>query len=226
MDVLDKELEKRELNFVRYADDALIFVKSKTAGERVLKSVSNFLKRKLKLSVNEAKSSVRKYDDTKYLGFKFCKGKKVKILWTDEALADFKYNLKRLTGRSWFVSMDYRLRKLSRHIRGWMQYYGRSQYYKPIPILDEWLRRRIRMCYLKQWRFKRTRMNRFIQLGVTRQTAKRSVFIERGWWYLAKILASHNAMTNQYLHRKGLVSIKDIWCKIHYPNNPKLSFTN
>ncbi len=226
LDVLDKEVKKRGLKFVRYADDALIFVKSKRAGVRVIESISSFLENRLKLTINREKSAVRKYEDTRFLGFIFAKGKKVKIRWTDDALADFKFNLKRMTGRSWFVSMDYRLNKLKQYIQGWMQYYGKSQYYTPIPLIDEWLRRRVRMCYLKQRRFKRSRMNWYISLGVAFKTAKRSVFIERGWWYLAKILASNNAMTNKWLHEQGLVSIKDVWCKIHYPDNPKLSFVH
>ena len=78
------------------------------------------------------------------------------------------------------------------------------------------------MCYLKQWRFKRTRMNRYIALGVSVRTAKRSVFIDQGWWYLSGILASQYAMTNKWLSEQGLLSIKDLWVKTHYPDNPKL----
>ena len=81
------------------------------------------------------------------------KGKKIR--WTDKALAQFKHRVKELTGRSWGVSMDYRLHKLGQYIRGWTGYFGISQYYQPVPELDEWIRRRIRMCYWKtqfQWR--------------------------------------------------------------------------
>lgn len=224
LDVLDKELEKRGLHFVRYADDLLILVGSRIAAERVMASVTKFIERKLKLVVNRKKSAIRKINDVKYLGFNFTGQGKLKLRWNDEALADFKFNIKKMTGRSWFVSMKYRLMKLSRYIRGWMQYYGRSQYYKPIPELGSWIRRRVRMCYLKQWRFKRTRMNRFIALGVSFRTAKRSVFIDQGWWYLSGILASQNAMTNKWLSEQGLLSIKDLWVKTHYPDNPKLQF--
>ena len=226
LDVLDKELEKRGLHFVRYADDLLILVGSRIAAERVMASVTKFIERKLKLVVNRKKSAIRKIDDVKYLGFNFTGQGKLKLRWNDEALADFKFNIKKMTGRSWFVSMKYRLMKLSRYIRGWMQYYGRSQYYKPIPELGSWIRRRVRMCYLKQWRFKRTRMNRYIAFGVSFRTAKRSVFIDKGWWYLSGILASQNAMTNKWLSEQGLLSIKDIWVKIHYPVNPKLQFAS
>ncbi len=224
LDVLDKELEKRGLHFVRYADDLLILVGSRMAAERVMASVTKFIERRLKLVVNREKSAIRKIDDVKYLGFNFTGQGNLKFRWSDGALADFKYTIKKLTGRSWFVSMKYRLIKLSRYIRGWMQYYGKSQYYKPIPELDSWLRRRVRMCYLKQWRFKRTRMKRYISLGVSFRTAKRSVFIDQGWWYLSGILATQHAMTNKWLSEQGLLSIKDIWVGIHYPDKPKLQF--
>ena len=224
LDVLDKELEKRGLNFVRYADDVLIFVKSHVAGERVMASITRFIEKRLKLAVNREKSAVRKFDRTHYLGFRFKGNKKTRIYWSDDAYQNFKYQIKRLTGRSWFVSMSYRLKKLARYIRGWMQYYGISEYYRPVPLLDEWLRRRVRMCYLKQWRLKRTRMNKLISLGVDRQTAKRFAFIDRGWWYRSGLLAPQVGMTNKWLFEKGLVSIKDIWVKIHYPDTPKLSF--
>ena len=224
LDDLDKELEKRQLQFVRYADDAFIFTRSRAAAERVLASITRWIEKHLKLKVNREKSGVRKHDQTSYLGFRFKGKKKVRIVWTDDAFRDFKYRIKRLTGRSWFVSMEYRMRKLATYIRGWMQYYGISEYYRPIPELDEWLRRRVRMCYLKQWRWKRTRMNELIKRGVKRRTAKRFVFIDKGWWYLAKLLASHHGMTNKWLREQGLVSIKDLWVKIQYPDTPRYSF--
>jgi len=224
LDVLDKELEKRGLNFVRYADDMLIFVKSESAANRVMASVTRFIEKRLKLSVNRSKSAVRKVNQTTYLGFRFKGKKKIRIIWSDESFKEFKCRVRQLTARSWFVSMRYRLRKLSEYVRGWMQYFGISQYYQPIPLLDEWLRRRVRMCYLKQWRFKRTRMNKLISLGVSRRKAKRFVFIDRGWWYLSKLYAANWGLNNLWLHQQGLVCIKDIWVKIHYPNTPKLSF--
>lgn len=224
LDDLDKELENRGLQFVRYADDVIILVRSRVAAERVLASITHWIEKHLKLEVNREKSGVRKHDQTTYLGFRFKGKKKVRIIWTQDAFDDFKYQIKRLTGRSWFVSMKYRMRRLAAYIRGWMQYYGISQYYRPIPELDEWLRRRVRMCYLKQWRLKRTRMNELLKRGVERKTAKRFIFIERGWWYLAGLLASHHGLNNKWLMKQGLVSIRDMWVKIHYPNTPRYSF--
>ena len=86
------------------------------------------------------------------LGFTIVRGK---IRWLEKKLAAFKQRVKELTGRSWGVSMEFRLHMLGQYVRGWMGYFGLSEYYRPIPELDEWIRRRIRMCYWKQWRWPR-----------------------------------------------------------------------
>ena len=94
-----------------------------------------------------------------FLGFTI-KGKKIR--WTDKSEAAFKHRVKELTGRSWGVSMDYRLHKLGQYMWGWAAYFGISQYYRPVPELDEWIRRRIRMCYWKQWRWVRTKIRNLL----------------------------------------------------------------
>jgi len=144
---LDMELEKRGHRFARYADDFIILVKSQRAGERVMESVCRFLTRKLKLVINEKKSRVAPVSQCSFLGFTFVRGK---VRWTNDAYREFRRTVKRLTSRSWSISMASRMRRLKRYIRGWMGYYGISEYYRPIPDLDKWLRRRVRMCY---WTF-------------------------------------------------------------------------
>jgi RNA-directed DNA polymerase len=142
LDDLDQELEKRGHRFVRYMDDLVIFVKSMRAGKRVMANISRYLTRKLQLKVNRQKSQVVNVHALEYLGFKF---KGIRVYWSDKAFADFKHRLKGLTARSWGVSMAYRLERLNQYLRGWMGYFCISQYYHPIPELDGWLRRRIRM---------------------------------------------------------------------------------
>jgi len=149
LDDLDKELVERGHRFVRYADDLLIVVKSARAGERVKASVTRYLTTRLKLGVNEQKSRVVPTDACEFLGFTF---RGTKLRWSDRAFADFRHRVRRLTGRSWGVSMAYRLGQLARYLRGWMNYFGISDYYRPIPEIDAWIRRRLRMCYWKQWR--------------------------------------------------------------------------
>jgi RNA-directed DNA polymerase len=122
----------------------------------------------LKLIVNKAKSRVVKTNDLHFPGFTF-RGKKIR--WSDQALKDFKYRIRRLTKRSWGISMQRRLRELRLYIRGWINYFGLSEYYRPLPGLDEWIRRRLRMCYLKQWRRPRTRIRNLIKLGTRTQNS-------------------------------------------------------
>lgn len=214
LDDLDKELERRGHRFVRYADDFIILVKSQQAGERVMASVKRFIERKLKLKVNEAKSRVAKTDQTNFLGFTF---KGTKIRWSDAAFKEFKRRIKRLTGRSWFVSMDYRFKKLAQYLRGWMNYYGISEYYRPLPEIDHWLRRRVRMCYWKQWRWCRTKVRNLLKIGTSLRLAISVGLSRKGPWHLSRTLATQSGMTNQWLKDQGLLSVKELWVKIHYP---------
>jgi RNA-directed DNA polymerase len=214
LDDLDKELEKRGHKFVRYADDFVILVRTQRAGLRVKESVTRFFERKLKLKVNQDKSQVSTTDDTNFLGFTF---KGTRILWSDKAFREFKNRVKRLTGRSWFVSMEYRYKKLSQYVRGWMNYFGISEYYRPIPEIDSWLRRRMRMCYWKQWRRPRTKIRNLLKLGTFRKTALDVGLSRKGPWRLARTLATQSGMTNQWLKEQGLVSVKELWVNIHYP---------
>ena len=212
LDDLDRELERRGHRFVRYADDLLILVKSRRAGERVMASVTRFLTSQLKLVVNEHKSRVVSTHECAYLGFTF-RGKRLR--WTDRAFEDFRYHLRRLTGRSWGVSMAYRLHKLAQYIRGWMGYYGISDYYRPIPELDSWLRRRVRMCYWKQWRKPRTRIRNLLKLGTGKRQAILTGLSSKAYWHLARTLATQTGMTNDWLKSQGLISIRDCWMKAH-----------
>lgn len=212
LDDLDKELERRGLMFVRYADDTLILVKSKRAGERVMASLKRYLADKLHLTVNEAKSRVVPTNEGVFLGFTF-RGSKLR--WSDQAFADFQHRLKTLTGRSWGISMRERFQRLAWYLRGWMGYFGISDYYRPIPDLDSWLRRRVRMCYWKQWRRCKTRIRNLLALGTSRRHAILTGLSRKGPWRLAKTLATQTGMTNEWLAKQGLVSIRDLWMKAH-----------
>ena len=214
LDDLDKELERRGHRFVRYADDFIILVKSQRAGERVMASVQRFLERKLKLEVNQDKSQVASTNQTNFLGFTF---RGTRIRWSDKAFREFKRRIKQLTGRSWFVSMEYRLEKLAQYIRGWMNYFGTSEYYRPIPEIDHWLRRRVRMCYWKQWRYARTKVRELRKLGTSLHAAISVAISRKGPWHLARTLATQTGMTNQWLKDQGLLSVKELWVNIHYP---------
>jgi RNA-directed DNA polymerase len=214
LDDLDKELERRGHCFVRYADDFVILVKSQRAGERVAASVRRFIESKLKLKVNETKSRVGKTDHTDFLGFTF---KGTKIRWSEKAFAQFKRRVKKLTGRSWFVTMEYRLKELGLYLRGWMNYFGISEYYRPLPEIDHWLRRRVRMCYWKQWRYVRTKIRELLKLGTHPGVAIPMCLSRKGPWRCARTMATQTGMTNQWLKDQGLLSVKELWVNIHYP---------
>ena len=212
---LDCELQRRGHRFARYADDMIILVKSERAAQRVMRSLTRYLETTLKLKVNPAKSKVAPMSECSFLSFTI-KGKKIR--WTDKALADFKHRVRELTGRSWGVSMDYRLHKLGQYVRGWMGYFGISEYYRPVPELDEWLRRRLRMCYWKQWRWASTKIRHLLDLGVSLQTAIQHGVSSKSYWRMARTPAVQQALSNAWLTAQGLVSIKTLWCKAQgYP---------
>jgi RNA-directed DNA polymerase len=132
----------------------------------------------------------------------------------------FKRRIKKLTGRSWFVSMEYRIEKIALYLRGWMNYFGISEYYQPIPEIDHWLRRRLRMCYWKQWRYGRTKIRNLLKLGTGKKTAILTAISRKGPWRLSRTLATHTGMTNKWLKDQGLLSVKELWVNTHYRLRP------
>ncbi len=215
LDDFDKELERRGHRFVRYADDFMIFVKSKRAALQVGQNVVCFLKQRLKLEINRQKSRIVRAAKCEYLGFIF---PDKRIVWSPESLENFKYNIRRLTARSWGISMKLRFQKLSSYIRGWMNYYALSEYYRPLPELDEWIRRRVRMCYMKQWRRTRTRIRKLLSLGVSKTQAIPVGMSSKGPWKLARTYATQLGMNNAWLKEQGLLSVRDLWIAFHYPS--------
>jgi len=212
LDDLDRELERRGHRFARYADDLLILVRSERAGIRVKASVTRYLTHRLRLLVNEQKSRVVRVNDAVFLGFTFRGGK---LRWSESAYADVRHRVRRMTGRSWGVSMEYRLLKLAQYLRGWMGYFGLSDYYRPIPELDHWLRRRVRMCYWKQWRLPRTKVKNLLALGASKRQAIATALSSKSYWHLSRTLSTQTGMTNEWLQQQGLLSVRDLWMKAH-----------
>ncbi|HIE96628.1 MAG TPA: group II intron reverse transcriptase/maturase [Fuerstia sp.] len=213
LDDLDKELERRRLKFVRYADDFVIFVRSERAAQRVFSSVQRYLTQVLKLVVNEQKSSVRLSRDCEYLGFAFT-GKRATITVAPKKLKAFKRRVKELTGRSRGVSMERRLTDLNRYVRGWTGYFGLAQQFDLFDRLDGWIRRRIRMCYWKQWRRPRTKVRNLVRLGVPLKMAILHAISRKSYWRLSRTPATRIAMPNKWLSNLGLLSLKQLWCDL------------
>ncbi len=185
-----------------------------------MESIKRFLTSRLKLIVNEKKSRVDRVERCSFLGFTFIKKK---IRWTEKSFAEFKHTLKRLTGRSWSVSMEYRMQKIAEYVRGWMAYYGISEYYEPIPKLDQWLRRPVRMCYWKRWRKTRTKVKNLTQLGCPLDMAIAVGMSRKGPWDLSRTYATQLALNDKWLEEQGLISIKQLWVGIHYPATAKVT---
>ena len=214
LDDLDKELEKRGHQFCRYADDLILLVKSKRSGERVMESISRFLENKLKVQVNRDKSRVVKAEKSTFLGFTFT-GKRLTV--SEKSLTKCKNELRRLTWRSWGVAMEYRYRKIRTYVQGWMNYFGIGMRYNDAVEMDQWFRRRIRMCYWKQWHRARKRIGELIKLGAFKRQAILTGLSRKGYWHLAKTFSMNVGLSNTYLTKQGLTSLRTLWIRIHHP---------
>jgi len=208
LDALDTELQSRGHRFVRYADDFIVVVKTRRAAERVFASICLLIEGGLGLTVNRDKSAVRPVRELSYLGFSFRLGK---IVVSESSLAELKYRLKRYSARSWSVSMRHRLYQLRQYVRGWMGYYGLSEVHSVWLPLDQWLRRRIRMCYWRQWKTSKRRYLNLVQLGTSAKFAGGFARSSKGYWRLAHGLGAFTAMTNKWLEAEGLTELRQLW---------------
>jgi len=205
---LDKELMKRGLKFCRYADDCNIYVRSRKAAERVMGSITRFIKDDLKLKVNREKSTVDRPWKIKFLGFSFYrKQDEVRIRVHPKSVAKFKQKLKAITGRSNGKSMTQRLRKLNQLIIGWVNYFGIADMGSLARTLDGWVRRRIRMCYWKQWKKISTKHANLMRLGISRQKAWEYANTRKSYWRIANSPILARALTNEYLQKIGYQSV-------------------
>jgi RNA-directed DNA polymerase len=213
LDLLDKELEKRGHEFVRYADDFMIIVNTPKAGERVMANITRFIERKLKLKVNTSKSQVAPINQCKFLGFSFF-GKK--LVWHDKVLQQFKHRVREITGRSRGISMERKVHELTLYLRGWINYFGVAQGFQKCIDLDHWIRRRLRMSYWKNWRRVRTKVRNLISLGVRGKLAVQCGSSNKSYWRSAKTAGIHIALNNEFFANLGVISLRDRWIEIHY----------
>ena len=176
-------------------------------------NITRYLERGLKLTVNTEKSQVVKATDSEFLGFTFPRNR---IVWTEKSLHRFKMKIRQLTGRSWGISMAKRMKLLAEYIRGWMGYYTLSEYDRPLPLLDQWIRRRIRSCFIKQWRYPRARVRKLVNLGVSLKDAVMLAGSNKGYYRLAKTYAVQLGLNNDVLKSLGLLSLKELWIRFHH----------
>jgi hypothetical protein len=189
MDELPKgnpELEKRGHHFCRYADDCNIYVKSRKAAERVMESITSFLENKLKLKVNRDKSAVDRPWMRKFLGFSFYTHKNgIGIRVHPKVVKRFKDKVREITSRSNGRSMGYRIEKLRQLITGWVNYFGIADMKGLARDLDMWIRRRIRMCYWKQWKKIKTKHDNLVKLGMKDNEAWKFANTRKGYWRIS-----------------------------------------
>ena len=215
---LDKELESRGLQFVRYADDALIFVKSEKAANRVMESVVKFIEKKLGLIVNAEKSKIARPKDLKFLGFGYyydSKDGKYQVRPHPISVQKFKRKLRQLTKRNWSIPLDYRILKLKQVIFGWVNYFRTANMKTIMREVDMKLRSRIRVIIWKQWKVPRKQIRSLIQLGIPEEEAKGLTFCRKGYRYIGLSKVVHRAISNKRLKQRGLPSALERYLKVH-----------
>jgi RNA-directed DNA polymerase len=208
LDELDKELERRGHKFCRYADDCNIYVKSQKAGERVMESITKYIEGVLKLKVNRNKSAVDRPSKRKFLGFSFdVQEGKVRNVIHEKPIARFKTKVKEITSRSNGKSMETLMEDLDDLITGWVNYYHIADMEKVAERLDHWIRRRIRMCYWKQWKGVKARRLNLIKLGTKPHQAWEYANTRKGYWRIARSPILAITLTNKYLEDQGFISL-------------------
>lgn len=211
---LDKELEKRGLNFCRYADDCNIYVKSKKAAERVMYSITKFIEENLKLKVNKDKSKVDRPWKLKYLGFSFYNKKnEMGIRVHNKSIEKLKATLKKITGRSNAMSMEYRAVKLRQVITGWVNYFRLADLKGILRELDSWLRRRLRLCYWKQWKKIKTKHDNLVRLGIDNFKAWEYANTRKGYWRISKSPILTRTLSNNYLKEQGFITLTESYLR-------------
>lgn len=207
---LDKELEKRELHFCRYADDCNIYVKTRKAALRVMTSITRFIEEGLKLKVNKDKSKVDRPWKLKYLGFTFYPKKgEMGIRVHESSIKKLKAKIKEVTGRSNAMGMKLRSIKLRQIIIGWVNYFKLADMKSTLKTLDEWLRRRIRLCYWKQWKKVKTRHDNLKKLGIDEYKAWEYANTRKGYWRISNSPILARTLSNKYLKEQGFITLTE-----------------
>ena len=212
----DRMLENRGHKFVRYADDCNIYVKSRRAAERVMEGCVKFLEGKLKLKVNREKSSVGSPMKLKFLGFSLCKiGKRTGIRPHAKSLRRFKETIRKLTSRKQGKSIEVIIANLKRYTTGWLGYYSIADMKSRMQSLNEWIRRRIRQIFWKQWKRIKTKHDNLVRLGIPNSKAWEWANSRLGYWRIADSWILHRSLTNEYLASVGFDDIAKRYEVLH-----------
>jgi RNA-directed DNA polymerase len=204
LDEMDRELEKRGLRFVRYADDCNIYVRSRRAGDRVMAGITAWLATKLKLKVNLQKSAVARPWERKFLGFSFTKAGIPKRRIAPQAVDRFQQRVREVTRRTRGVSIERMVEELARYLRGWLGYFGRCETPRVLGELGEWTRHRLRSVVWKQWKRGSRRFAELRRRGVGYDLAAQSAGSSHGPWRMGNSPALSIALPTTYFESLGL----------------------
>ena len=210
---LDRELERRGHRFVRFADDAIIFCKSRKSAEGTMENIIPFIEDKLFLKVNRAKTKISHVSKIKYLGYAFYRNKgKCRFRVHPKSVQKMKDQIRELTRRNNGWSNEYRRQRLAEYVRGWINYYSMADMKGLMTETDEWLRRKIRTIYWKQWKRVRTRYRNLRALKLPEWQVHKLANSRVGYWRMGQVLSC--ALTNKIIAQLGYISMLDYYLKV------------
>jgi group II intron reverse transcriptase/maturase len=233
LDELDWELDRRGHRFVRYADDAKLYVRSERAGRRVMASLTEFIERRLRLKVNEGKSAVARPYERHFLGFRLRLDPQtgvVEVLLSERTKRNAMERVRQLTPRNWGSSLDRCIAQINAWLRGWHGFFGiaSESEMQMMRKIDAHLRRRLRAIILRHWKRRRTIVRRLIKLGVRWESAWRQIYEGRkSWWALSHTPVVDYGLRNAYFAERGLVFLVGLHQTAHQhvvvPEPPQLA---
>ena len=207
LDELDKELERRGHKFCRYADDCNIYLQSRAAGERVIKSVTSFLSQRLHLRVNADKSAVARPWQRKFLGYSITRDKQPRLKVAEASIQRFRVKLRALFRAGKGRNLKRFIEELTPVLRGWVNYYRLAEVKGIFEELDGWLRRKLRCLLWRQWKRNFTRAKALMRRGLEKVRAWKSATNGRGPWWNAGASHMNEAFPKSFFDRMGLVSL-------------------
>lgn len=209
---LDKELERRGHRFVRYADDLIIFCKSKRSAKRALENILPFIEKKLCLKANKEKTVVDYVGKVKFLGFTFYQYKgKARVRIHPKSIIKMKDKIREMTARSNGMGNEARVKKLRSYIMGWINYFKIADMKGLLLIIDEWMRRRIRMIFWKQWKRVRTRFKMLQTYGIDKQKAWEYANTRKGYWRISNSPILAQSLGNATIQKFGYINFSDYY---------------
>lgn len=212
---LDKELTRRGHRFVRYADDCMIFCKSRKSAERTLNNIVPYIEGKLFLKVNRTKTCVAHISRVKYLGYSFYRyNGTCRFRVHPKSVIKMKNKIRELTDRHNGWGNEYRALKLTQFIRGWVNYFGMADMKRLLQSNDEWLRHRIRAIYWKQWKKVKTKFKELKKLGVEEERAWICANMRNGNWFCSGYITLQGAFNNKKLRELGYPTFTEFYLKI------------